>query len=683
MRKGIPVFAPKIRRQTNKKASKGKRFNGSLAKKMISFGILLVLIVIASLQLIALSYSKMTLIDITSKQAKMLAEQHSASIEEWLGELATSIKTTASKRVMTTNLDSLIMEQFSLLKQSHKEIIKIYLVDSTTGNELYSLTSRNNLNFTEKKYFQNALKTKVLTISDEEITKGAERSTLYMATPIGDNNTDTSRILVVGFTIQQLSKKVELIPFMKEGYAFVVRPDGLVTAHRLRQNINQLNLKENAEYNEMFTLMSKNESGSFIYKDNGKTSFAAFSPIPSLKWDIVLTTTIDEVYGEINQMGWFIFLISIPIVGISAGLIWWFAKKIRTSLFGIAQDMQKIGSGDFQVEVKVTGKDELALVGHTMNQMVGELRNLISLVQGQAIQLNVATDELSKHSNENREAINEITGNMSLISEKVSIQAKDVHATVATVTEISHAVEQVAIAAESTTVATTRTFDRAREGREQVENVIKSVRAATDEVVATTKRMHKMRDRAKEITSIVEMISTVASQTNLLALNAAIEAARAGEAGRGFSVVASEVRKLAEDSNVFSEKIALIARSINDEAMEMSRDMDEIVTRVNDGLTAVEAVGESFENIVGDIQAAAEQSEAMSATSEEMAAGNQIVTSSMQRLSSMSSEISNTITGVVHTIDEQLTAISRINENVEQMKELADELTQSVQKFII
>lgn len=657
--------------------------SGSIAKKMISFGIILVLIIMAAVQLIATSFSKQTLINITSEQAIMLAEQHSSSFNDWLQEISNSVKLTASKRVMATELDSLIMEQFRLLKQEYKEILKIYLVDGETGKEIYSLTAKNNLQFQGKQYFDNAIKSKGPVISDEEIVKGAEKSMLYFATPIGDKNDDTKRIFIVGISAQQMIKKVENIPFMTNGYAFLVKPDGLVTAHKDKANTNTLNLSEHAAYKEMLTLMKENKSNSLIYKENGNTSFAAFTPIPALGWYVVLSTSISDIYGEINQMVWIVALISIPIIGLSVFLIWWFARKIRTGLFAIATDMQRIGSGDFQVEVKVTGNDEIAIVGKTMNQMVGELRKLIAMVQHQAVQLNKASEELSLHAQENKEAINDITGNISFISDKVGVQTQDVQSTVTTVSEISNAVEQVAIAAESTTVATNRTFDRARDGKKLVGEVISNVRAAADEVKGTANRMHNLRDRAKEITSIVEMITAIASQTNLLALNAAIEAARAGDAGRGFSVVASEVRKLAEESNEFSSKIALIARSINDEAMEMSTDMDEIVASVTAGLSSVELVGASFENIVSDIQSAAEQSEAMSATSEEMAAGNQIVTSSMQRLSTVSEDINVSIRGVVDTIDEQLTAISRINESVEQLKLLADELNGSVKKFTI
>jgi methyl-accepting chemotaxis protein len=658
-------------------------FSGSIAKKMIGFGIALVLVIILSLQFIAVSFSKETLIDITSKQAKMLAEQHSASLEEWIQGIMKSSTETASKRVMTTELEPLIMEQFRLLRQGHKEISKIYLIDSSSGKSLYSLTGRNEIDFKQKQYFQNAINKKSAVISDEEIVANAEKSFLYIATPVGDKNEDTSRLMVVGFSIDQLTKKVESIPFMQHGYAFVVKPDGLVVAHKDPANNNKLKLAEKGEYREMLKLMTEQQSNSLLYEENGTDSFAAFAPIPSLKWNVVLSTSIAEVYGEVNSMGWYFALFSLPFIAIAVALIWWFAKRIRNSLFTIAQDMERIGGGNFNVEVKVQGNDELSLVGRKMNEMAAALRSLVSLVQGQATQLNLAAEELTLFAQENKGAINLITENISTISEKVSLQTREVLSAASTVSEISQGVEQVAIAAESTSMATSRTFERAQDGMGLVKEGIQTVRQATGEVEQTALQMHSLRDRAREITSIVEMIRSIASQTNLLALNAAIEAARAGEAGRGFSVVASEVRKLAEESSIFSEKIAGIAHSINDEAMEMSKHMDEIVSMVGIGLKSVESVGVAFEHIVADIQSAAEQSESMTATSEEMAAGNQVVTSSMQRLSATSDEINASIGGVVQTIDEQLHSIARISENVENLKKLADDLTENVGRFVI
>lgn len=659
------------------------RFKGSLASKMIIFGLILVLVIIGALNYIAISFSKSTLIGITSNQSRMLAEQHAESMNDWVNAILESTKTTAAMRIMQTDMEPLILEQFRLLVQSHKEISKIYLVDASSGKMLYTLTVKSDTDFTKIKYFQDAKNSAGPVISDEEIVQGNEKSYLNIAVPVGEGNKDTKRIFIVGFNMNDLLQKTQDISFMQNGHAFVVRQDGLVVAHQKTELNNQLSLQGNPAYEDLLAIANQQVSQSLVYQENGNELFASTAPIPLLKWNVVLTTGIEEVYGEVNAMAWYFILFAIPVIAISMWSIWWFAKRIRTSLFAIAQDMDRIGSGHFDVNIAIKGNDEIAMVGTKMNEMAAELRKLIALVQGQATQLNVATEEMSQFAEENKGAIDVINSNISTIAQRVSLQTDEVQATAQTVSEISQGVQQVAVSAESTSVATTRTFERAQDGMQLVGNVIDTVRRASNEVERTAKQMHSLRERARQITSIVEMISSIASQTNLLALNAAIEAARAGDAGRGFSVVATEVRKLAEESNLFSDRIAAIAHSINDEAMEMSRHMDEIVSMVGGGLHSVEAVGVSFQNIVSDIQSAAEQSESMTATSEEMAAGNQVVTDSIQRLASMSDEIKDSIHGVVKTVDEQLHSIARINENVEHLKKMADDLTQNVSRFVI
>ncbi|MGV2720039.1 UNVERIFIED_CONTAM: methyl-accepting chemotaxis protein, partial [Klebsiella pneumoniae] len=159
--------------------------------------------------------------------------------------------------------------------------------------------------------------------------------------------------------------------------------------------------------------MKHDMSNSLLYSDHGKDSFAAFAPIHLLKWNVVLSTGSDEVYGEVNGMWLYFVLFSLPIIALSVWAIWWFAKRIRLSLFAIARDMDRIGSGHFDVHVNVNGNDELAMVGRKMNEMAAELRKLIALVQGQATQLNVATDELTQFAQDNKGAISVITDNIS------------------------------------------------------------------------------------------------------------------------------------------------------------------------------------------------------------------------------------------------------------------------------
>ncbi|WP_139489250.1 methyl-accepting chemotaxis protein [Brevibacillus dissolubilis] len=658
------------------------RIRNSIATKMIIFGIVMVLVIFLTLQFIAFTYSKATLTNITSKETKMLAEQHSQSINDWVNTLTEAVNETAKRRVLTTDIDTLVMEQFKNLKQSYKEITKVYLIDTATGKDIYSLTGRSGTDFRTKEYFKKAMEKKELVISDEEFTPNAERSFLYIASPVGDAG-KTDRILVVAFSINQLVEKLEKVPFMQNGYAFVVKGDGLVVAHKDKKQNSTVELAKQGEYAEMLELMKQGKSESVVYKDNGVEAFAAFAPIETLGWNFVMTTSTDEIYGEVYNMTWVILLLSIPVSGIACVLIWWFANKIRRSLYAIARYMQRVGEGDLQVHANVKGHDEIALVGRAMNHMVGELRNLLANVHDKATQLHIATDELNMIAQENRAAIDTIQTNITTISDRVVNQTNEVQSTATTVSEISEGVEQVATAAESTSIATSRTFDRAQDGSTLVQEVIHVVRMASEQVARSNVRMQSLRQRSSEITEIVKMMTAIASQTNLLALNASIEAARAGEAGRGFSVVANEVRKLAEESSEFSDRIALIARSINQEAQEMSHNMDSIVTMVSSGLVSVENVGHAFDQILGDIQAAASQSESMTAISEEMAAGNQVVTSSMMRLSNMSGDIQTSITGVVETIDEQLMAISKINEEVDHLKQMADELNENIQRFTI
>ncbi|WP_239209141.1 methyl-accepting chemotaxis protein [Brevibacillus laterosporus] len=653
----------------------------SIATKMIIWGIIMVLLIFGTLETIVLSFSKNTLINITTKQSKMLTEQYTASVDEWINSIATQVKGSAAKNVMRTNIDTLVKDEFKLLRQSFPEIKKIHLVNGKTGIEEYSLTTMNFTNFNDKTFFKEAVSQKQTIISGEDIQPHVEKSYGYIATPVGPSNSDTSRILIVAFSMQKMLDRIAGVQFMENGYGYVLNENGLVVAHKNEEYTNNVEIGSDPAYKEIMQKVIDRSSTNVIYTDNGIESFASIAPLKTLPWSLVLSTSLSEIYGEVNSMGWIIFLVSIPVTVLAGAAIWWYANSMKRQLITVTTQMQRVGSGDFTTNIEVQGKDEIAQVGQALNQMVGELKDLITRVQSQAVVLNVASGELQKHSEANTVSLHQISGTLTGISERISMQNREVQSTVTTVSEISEGVEQVAISAEATSNATSKTLERAQVGMKQVQDVVEVVRGVTSEIGQNANRMHTLRQRSNEISEIVKMITGIASQTNLLALNAAIEAARAGEAGKGFSVVASEVRKLAEESSSFSEKIAAIAGSINYEAKEMTINMDDVVKQADVGLKSVEMVGQSFTHILQEIQAAAEQSESMTAISEEMAAGNQVVSSSMQNLSQRSGEIDQSLIEAVTTIEAQLKAISEINKNVQSMQELSNDLEAHVSKF--
>jgi len=193
--------------------------------------------------------------------------------------------------------------------------------------------------------------------------------------------------------------------------------------------------------------------------------------------------------------------------------------------------------------------------------------------------------------------------------------------------------------------------------------------------------IHALSNRSKEIGKIIEVIHSISNQTNLLALNAAIEAARAGEHGKGFSVVANEVRKLAEQSRESAKLISPLITEIQKDTEHSVQIMSEVLINAEDGLSISEATSNKFAQIISSTKEIGPQIEEVSATVQQMSAGLQEVTSQSGDIVSTASLNAGSAEEVAATSQEQLASMDEIAHSANYLTLLAEELMISVNMF--
>lgn len=382
------------------------------------------------------------------------------------------------------------------------------------------------------------------------------------------------------------------------------------------------------------------------------------------------------------------------------------SRIISTYLKRVVNMTKEVSKGNLAVEkIDYNGKDEIGQLSFAVNQLVDNMRDIIHKVNLSSTTVSERSELLKDSSKEIKASSEQMVITMEELAQGAESQAD--HATdlaekmqqFVEIVQLSQQKGQ-SIATDSGNVLT-HTSDGMTLMQQSVQQM-----GHIDEIVAkAVERVRGLDKQSNEITKLVQVVKEIADQTNLLALNAAIEAARAGEHGRGFAVVADEVRKLAEQVNHSISDITKIVSSIQKETYEVSASLDDGYQEVKEGIKQIEKTGESFQIIDGSITSMAtditeiadrlnniaQNSEQMNqlieniaAVSEESAAGVEQTSASTQQASSTMDEIShnaNELSDLAVHLHEEISVFTlpeEETENIDEVSEMTEEIATEI-----
>ena len=339
------------------------------------------------------------------------------------------------------------------------------------------------------------------------------------------------------------------------------------------------------------------------------------------------------------------------LVGIIAALL--ITRQITRPLQETLAVVERIASGDLSHNIQVTRRDELGVLQQGIQRMGTTLRELISGIRDGVTQIASAAEELSAVTEQTSAGVN---------SQKIETDqvATAMHEMTATVQEVARNAEQASQAASAAD-------GQAREGDKVVAEAIAQIERLADEVARSTDAMAHLQQESNKIGSVMDVIKAVAEQTNLLALNAAIEAARAGEAGRGFAVVADEVRGLAQRTQKSTEEIEGLVAGLQNGTQQVANVMNNSRSLTDSSVELTRKAGVSLENItrtVSNIQSM-----------------NQQIAAAAEQQSAVAEEISRSIINVRDVSEQTATASDETAKSSVELARLGSQLQQMVSHF--
>jgi methyl-accepting chemotaxis protein len=358
------------------------------------------------------------------------------------------------------------------------------------------------------------------------------------------------------------------------------------------------------------------------------------------------------------------------------------ARHISKPLKQVAESAQSIANGDLRVvAIQYSVKDEIGDMIKAFTTMTDNLRDVVSQVAKSAEQVAAASQELTASSEQSAQAAGQVAETVTNVANGASNQLMAVEKTVCVVGEMASAINQIAGNAQNVSTQSEQTAQAANDGGKAVSQATNQMQLIKESVDQVAQVVQQLGTSSQQIGEIVDVISGIAGQTNLLALNAAIEAARAGEQGRGFAVVADEVRKLAEQSQEAAQKIAVIVREVQSETNNAVTTMNQGTNEVVKGTEVITATGERFHFITTMIDQLNLQIQDIGAAAEELSVSSGEVVHTVDNVKTVAGETAGDTQTISAATEEQSASMEEIASSSQALANMASELQVIVSKF--
>ena len=621
-------------------------------------------------------------------------ENVNSNITEWLQSISMETQLSANNPLVKQNignnelLTSMNEERWKIAGNTYaRTYMSIGFIRLADNGQVFLCNKDGNklVNAVDEKWYKEIIESKQDNVFTAPEKDKDGRLLMTIASLIKDNAGNKVGYAITNINLNAVCSEVQGLRLGDNGYSILVDNDGTYLYNPDSSKILNGNIKEESDRSYQLIsnkILASNAAFTRFELDNGDEMLCISCPVIGTRWFMATIAYESELMEPVSNALTIMMTVSLVLLAIIFAGIVVAVNHITKPLGTMMMVMRRLSEGDFsKQENNIKSNDELGRLAIALDNMRDEVAQVLNKVKYSAENLNSAVEHMSVTTNQSAQVSNQIAMSITDVAESSMKELDAVNSTNEEIDKFKSNVDNMSDVVQNAVEKGRKTSDVAADGGVKLKKAIEQIQRIEAATARSTKVVDSLGEQSMEIGKIVKTISEIAEQTNLLALNAAIEAARAGEAGRGFAVVADEVRKLAISSQEAAMDMSNIITEIQSNTKLAVQEIESGNKEVVAGTKSIESTEEAFGSIISMVQDVSAQLENIAKVVSEMANSGNVIAKNISTVRESSKKNAEEAENVSAASEEQSAAVNGLSDASSKLADLAAELSSNVDKF--